>query len=130
VSAVASLYSYALNDERRKSAFAPEFLESLANVNSKELAFKFIDRYGTHYVSQATMGAKFEETIRFADSMSNEEINKVQQDLSNNSFGINLDLAVPLLGKAGTSYDYTSKTEEKSTKKKISEFYDKISIHN
>ena len=66
-SAIATLYTFALREGEEQEFLAENFKADLASVVDQKSAFKFIKLYGSHYLSRAKMGARFQENIYFSE---------------------------------------------------------------
>lgn len=88
ISAVATLYSYALREGEEPTFLSQEFKEGLAEVKDVPSAVKFIGFFGTHYLKKAEMGARFQENIYFEESATEQERKEAWEQANGNVFSV------------------------------------------
>jgi hypothetical protein len=65
--------------------FSKQFIELADKVKDEKTAFEFVKMFGSHYVSRAKMGARFEENYYFSEEASSSEITKARSKASEDS---------------------------------------------
>lgn len=68
VSAIATLYTFALKKGKEQSFLSKDFEDDLKKLKGWDTYVEFIATYGTHYLTKAKMGSRFQENIYFSSS--------------------------------------------------------------
>lgn len=65
-SAIASLFTYAMQPEAAQASLSDDFKKAVNKLTGEAGAFAFVQKYGTHYIEKAKMGARFEQNMYFS----------------------------------------------------------------
>lgn len=92
ISAEAKLYSYELSSGKIGDFLSEEFKKALEEVKDKKSAIKLISLFGTHYLTQADMGARYQENVFFTSEATSQEVALGQKRASGTSLGFSAEI--------------------------------------
>jgi hypothetical protein len=112
--ALASLFTYSYQKDNYH--FTEKFMEEASKVNNDATTFEFVKTYGTHFVSRAKMGSRFEQSYYFSEKASTKDISEAKQMASADSLSFSKSASVE-----GGGFGFSGSASASSKKSKSSE---------